>query len=104
MPGAENSVNTEAYEHDSPALSLRGEIDVLTQQRSKELKNATYDSSRSKRVCNPAGSHFASWQNTSGYSKVQLESKEMEFRRSALNHGYSSFLQMSIIGLLWEFS
>jgi hypothetical protein len=47
---------------------------------------------------------FASWQNTSGYSKVQLESKEVEFRRSALNHGYSSFLQMSIIGLLWEFS
>jgi hypothetical protein len=80
-----------------PALSLRGEIDALTQQRNKDLKNATYLGKT------PAQAReFASWQNTSGYSKVQLESTEMEFRCLALNHGYSSFLQMSIIGLLWR--
>jgi hypothetical protein len=42
MPETENPVYTEAYEHESPALSLGGEIDALTQQRSKDLKNATY--------------------------------------------------------------
>jgi hypothetical protein len=42
MPETEKPVYSEAYERESPALSLRGQIDALTQRRSKDLKNATY--------------------------------------------------------------
>jgi hypothetical protein len=42
MPETDNPVNADAYEHESSALSLRGEIDALTQQQSKDLENATY--------------------------------------------------------------